>query len=61
MTYEVARCNNCGCYYVTWVRTALHGDVSLPMECPRCGSDDYELLYLTEQEVESIDIVVVRR
>jgi len=59
-TYEAARCVHCGAVYVTWVRTELHGDVVLFMECPRCGEYDYELLEIPESELEHMNIIVKR-
>jgi uncharacterized Zn finger protein len=59
-TYEAARCLNCGAVYVTWVKTELHGDVVLFMECPRCGEYDYELLEIPESELEHMKIIVKR-
>jgi phage FluMu protein Com len=56
-TYEAARCAHCGAVYVTWVKTELHGDVVLFMECPRCGEYDYELIEVPESAVERMNII----
>jgi hypothetical protein len=59
-TYEVARCVCCNALYVTWIKTELHGAVPLFMECPRCGEYDYELLEISESELEHMKIIVKR-